>query len=201
MIELPTTPGGWPVICADPATDFAAGKKGRPQHYPRMTDHEIASLPVADIAAKDAILLVWVTSPKLYRSPGSRKNLTPQEIAAKWGFRFSGRAFIWVKTHLVMGRSADPLFIHRNSLHMGQGFTTRKNAEDVLLFKRGKPKRLSGSVHEIIISPRREHSRKPQDFYDRVEQYADGPYLDLFSRVERPGWTVWGNETTKFNEG
>ena len=197
-MELPRIDGGWPVIVADPATDFSAGKKGRPQHYPRMTDHEIAALPVKDVAADDCLLLLWVTSPKLYRSKGSKKNLTPQEIAAAWGFRYSGRAFIWVKTHMVMGRSGDPLFIHANSLHMGQGFTTRKNAEDCLIFKRGRPKRLSASVHEIIIAPRREHSRKPEEFYARIERYAAGPFLEMFSRQERPGWTVWGTETDYF---
>lgn len=199
MIELPTTPGGFQLIAADPATDFSAGKKGRPQHYSRMSDHEIAGLPVRHIAADDCHLMIWVTSPKLYRSKGSKKNLTPQEIAEAWGFRFSGRAFIWIKTHLVMGRAGDPLFIHSDSLHKGMGYTTRKNAEDVLLFKRGKPKRLSNSVHEIIIAPRRAHSQKPDEFYRRTEQYCAGPRLEMFARETRPGWTVWGNETTKFN--
>jgi N6-adenosine-specific RNA methylase IME4 len=200
MIPLPSVSGGFKVIVADPATDFAAGKKGRPQHYPRMSDHEIAALPVRDIAAEDCHLFLWVTSPKLYRAPGSKILLTPQEIAAAWGFRFSGRAFVWVKTHAVLARAGDPMFVHKSSFHMGQGFTTRKNVEDVLLFKRGRPKRLSASIHEVIVAPRRQHSRKPDEFYERVERYADGPRLEMFARQSRPGWTTWGSEATYFDE-
>ena len=199
MIPLPTVPGGFALIAADPATDFAAGKKGRPQHYDRMTDHEIAALPVKDVAAPDSWLMLWVTSPKLYRAPGSKTTLTPQEIAESWGFRFSGRAFVWIKTHLAMGRSGEPMLIHTSSLHKGMGYTTRKNAEDVLLFRRGKPERVSKSVHEIIIAPRREHSRKPEEFYRRAEAYCPGPRLEMFARESRPEWRTWGLEQTKFD--
>ena len=199
MIPLPTTPGGFRCIVADPATDFAAGKKGRPQHYPRMTDHEIAALPVKQVAADDCWLMLWVTSPKLYRPSGSKKMLTPQEIAEAWGFKWSGRAFVWVKLHARFGRGGTPLFLARDSFHKGQGFTTRKNAEDVLLFRRGKPKRIGKSVDEIIIDARREHSRKPDEFYNRVERYCDGPYLEMFARQSRENWTTWGNEATMFD--
>ena len=200
MIPFPTVPGGFKIIAADPATGFAAGTKGRPQHYPRMTDSEIAALPVRDVAADDCWLFLWVTSPKLYRERGSKQNLTPQEIAEAWGFRFSGRAFVWIKTHRRFGRGADPLFLHADSFHKGMGYTTRKNAEDVLLFRRGKPERVSKSVHEIIIAPIREHSRKPEQFYERVEAYCPGPRLEMFARESRPGWMAWGNEAQKFDE-
>ncbi|KLK91402.1 hypothetical protein AA309_20080 [Microvirga vignae] len=187
------------LIMADPATRFAAGTKGRPQHYPRMSDHEIAALPVGDLAHPDGCwLLLWVTSPKLYRPKGARTKLSPQEIAAAWGFRYSGRAFVWVKTERA---ECDPLVVFpRGGLFMGQGYTTRKNAEDCLLFRKGSPKRKSASVHEVILSPVREHSRKPDEAYRRAMQYADGPHLELFSRESRAGWTTWGNEATKFDE-
>lgn len=187
---LPTTPGGFRAILADPATRFVAGTKGRPQHYGRLTDIEIAALPVSSIAADDAFLFLWVTSPKIYRASGSKKILTPQEIAEAWGFRWSGRAFVWVKT-----LRCDP-----NRLHKGMGYTTRKNAEDVLLFRRGRPQRIDKNVGEIIISPIREHSRKPDEVYARIERYAAGPYLELFGRQSRPNWTVYGNEATKFDK-
>ncbi len=201
MTPLPTTPGGFKLIVADPPTDFRAGKKGRPQHYGRMTDHEIAALPVESVAAPDCWLMMWVTSPKLYRAPGSKTLLTAQEIAAAWGFDFSGRAFVWVKTHPSMARGGEPLFVHRHSLHKGMGYTTRKNAEDVLLFKRGRPPRVSHSVEEIIIAPRREHSRKPDEFYRRaIALVGDVPRLELFARESRFGFVPWGNEATKFDE-
>lgn len=200
-MELPTVPGGFRVVCADPATRFICGAKTRPGHYGRMKDHAIAALPVKSVVADDALLFLWVTSPKLYRAPGSRMNLTPQEIAEAWGFRFSGRAFVWIKTHRRFNSGAEPLFFPRDSFHMGTGYTTRKNAEDVLLFRRGRPKRLSRNTHELIVSPVREHSRKPDIFFQLVEKYASGPYLELFARQSRPGWSTWGDEATKFNGG
>jgi N6-adenosine-specific RNA methylase IME4 len=82
---------------------------------------------------------------------------------------------------------------------MGGGFTTRKNAEFCLIGKRGKSVRRSASVHEVIIEPRREHSRKPEKFYDRIQQYSEGPRLELFGRQSRPGFDVWGDESDLFD--
>lgn len=200
MIPIPKIEGGYRCIVADPATDFAAGKKGRPQHYDRMTDHEIGALPVRDVAADDCWLFLWVTSPKLYRPLRSKSTSTPQEIAAAWGFRFSGRAFILLKTHKRFARGGQPFLLPTDSFHRGMGYTTRKNAEDVLLFRRGKPERTSKSVEEIIIAPLRENSRKPDEFYQRVERYCDGPRLELFARQKRDGWACWGDEAGKFDE-
>ena len=81
---------------------------------------------------------------------------------------------------------------------MGGGFTTRKNAEFVLIGKRGRSVRQDAGVHEVIIEPRRQHSRKPEGFYERVERYTTGPRLELFGRTERAGWTVRGDEVGKF---
>ena len=78
------------------------------------------------------------------------------------------------------------------------GHTTRQNAEYVVLGRRGKPRRLRKDVHQLIIQPRREHSRKPDELYARVERYCTGPYLELFARQRRPGWDCWGNEIDKF---
>ena len=60
--------------------------------------------------------------------------------------------------------------------------------------------RIAKNVRELILAPRREHSRKPDEFYSRVEAYCAGPYLELFAREQRSGWSSWGNETTKFRE-
>ena len=86
-------------------------------------------------------------------------------------------------------------------LHTGTGFTTRKNAEYVVLCKRVKRLRRDAGVHEIIVTPRREHSRKPDELYHRIERYVggEGPFLKLFARQSRPGWTTWGLEKNKFD--
>jgi len=200
MTALPSIPGGYRLIVADPATDFCAGKEGRPQHYDRMTDHEIAALPVKDIAADDCWLMLWATSCKTFRPRGSKKMLRPDEIAEAWGFRYSARAFIWIKTHRRFANGAEPMLIHKDSFHKGMGFTTRKNVEDVWLFRRGKPARASKSVSEVIVSPLREHSRKPDEFYTRAVEFAgDVPRLEMFARESRAGWAAWGDESTLFD--
>jgi N6-adenosine-specific RNA methylase IME4 len=109
-------------------------------------------------------------------------------------------AFTWVK----LRRSYDSRQLRlvataEHDLHVGLGFTTRKNAEFCLLARRGNAKRIAKNVREIILSPVREHSRKPDEAYERVRNYCEGPYLDLFSREDREGWTTWGNETGKLN--
>ena len=62
----------------------------------------------------------------------------------------------------------------------------------------GSPKRLARDVRELLITPVREHSRKPDELYAEVERYAAGPYLELNARTKRPGWDSWGNEAGKF---
>jgi N6-adenosine-specific RNA methylase IME4 len=65
---------------------------------------------------------------------------------------------------------------------------------------RGKPKRIARDVRELVIAPRREHSRKPDEVAAGTERLVAGPYLELFARETRPGWTSWGNEVTKFDQ-
>jgi N6-adenosine-specific RNA methylase IME4 len=83
---------------------------------------------------------------------------------------------------------------------MSTGYWTRANPELCLLFTRGQPKRLSTSVRKLIIAPRREHSRKPEEIRTRAQKLTSGPYIELFARQPAPGWDAWGNETAKFQE-
>ena len=78
---------------------------------------------------------------------------------------------------------------------MGMGHKTRANAEVVLLGTRGKPKRKSASVRQIIDSIPREHSRKPDEIYERIEKLMGKNVLkiELFARHRRKGWKSWGN--------
>jgi N6-adenosine-specific RNA methylase IME4 len=185
-------------VLIDAPTAFLAGTKRRPQHYRRMSDREIAALPVADLLHPDgAWIFLWVTSPKLYPSSRSGRLLSPAEIVRPWGAQYSGRAFVWVK----IKRSAANRFsfgMTADSLHVGMGYTTRKNAEDCLLFRVGSPKRLARDVREIILAPVREHSRKPDEVIERIERFCAGPRVELFSRQARPGWHSWGDEVAKY---
>lgn len=78
---------------------------------------------------------------------------------------------------------------------MGLGNWTRSNSEICLLAVKGKPKRVSASVHSVILSPIQQHSRKPAEARDRiVELMGDLPRIELFARETAPGWDSWGNE-------
>lgn len=185
------------VIYADPPwffrtrTDFVSDRDAR-NHYRVMGPNEIAALPVKSILAADAHLFLWVTGPCL--------PLAFDAIKA-WGFRYSGVAFTWIK----LKRSHDPLQLRvlptaESDLFVGLGFTTRKNAEFCLIARRGSAKRVAKDVREVILSPVREHSRKPDEARLRIERYV-GPgrvMAELFARTTPAGWLAFGNETEKF---
>jgi len=102
-----------------------------------------------------------------------------------WGFRPTAMGFVLIKLRPL----ADPANFTLADLHTGTGFTTRKNAEYVVLCKRGKSLRRDAGAHEIIVTPRREHSRKPDELYHRIERYVggEGPFLELFCKAI-PTW-------------
>jgi N6-adenosine-specific RNA methylase IME4 len=150
-----------------------------------MTDAELAALPVRDLLHPEgAWVFMWVTSPKVQSA---------FKIARHWGLKYSGRAFVWIKLHRRLASRITPVFGPAD-LHRGLAYTTGKNAEDCLLFRIGHPVRKSAGVHEVIIAPRREHSRKPDEAVRRIERYCDGPRIELFARQTRDGWTSWGNQ-------
>jgi N6-adenosine-specific RNA methylase IME4 len=85
---------------------------------------------------------------------------------------------------------------------MSTGYYTRANCEMCLLgTRKKKPKRINRDVRKLIVSPRREHSRKPEQAYTRIERLFDGPYLEMFSRSSRDNWQSWGNQTGLFDQG
>ena len=81
------------------------------------------------------------------------------------------------------------------------GFWTRANPELCLLATRGKPQRRATDVAKLLIEARREHSRKPDETYERIERLVDGPYLELFARASQPGWDRLGNQAGLFDQG
>ena len=155
-----------------------------------MSLADIKALPVAASAAKDCVLLMWAVDPMI-----------PEALAvgASWGFKFKTVGLVWVKERRATSTRgsafADP---DEQRFPMGTGYWTRANPELCLLFTRGHPKRLSANVRKLMIAARREHSRKPDEQYDRIARLVDGPYLELFARKQRKNWRVAGNETDKF---
>ena len=143
--------------------------------YKCMDKLSIGNLPINEIADKDCILFLWVTMPSLIEGLA---------LIEKWGFKYKTVAFTWVKKN----KKADSLF-------WGMGFWTRANTELCLLATKGSPKRVSASVHSVIYSPIREHSRKPDEARDKIVQLmGDIPRIELFARQKVEGWDCWGDE-------
>lgn len=177
LLQTPRPTGGFRCILADPPWRFQTfGGQGAvftlgDQPYPTMTREALMRLPVAHMAARDCILLMWVIDSHLVQA---------LELGAAWGFEYKTRGLTWDK-----GR-------------ISGGFYFRRESEIQLLFTRGRPGRLSAGVGDMIRSKPREHSRKPDEQYAKIERMARGPYLELFARTTAPGWTCWGNEVDLF---
>lgn len=168
------------------------GEQRSPEkHYDTMTLEEIAALPVAEYAADDAFLLFWVTGPHL-----AKGNHVP--IMRAWGFEPTAIWGVWIKPNAKRFRQGW-MFFDDFSFFVGMGYTTRQNAEYVVIGRRGKPQRLSKSIRQVIADPRREHSRKPETFFANAEKFCAGPRLELFARERREGWVTVGNEVGKFD--
>lgn len=166
-------------ILADPPWKFltrSAAGEGRSAnlHYKTEFADEIKAMPVADLAAKDCVLFMWMV------------DWCPQDaldLIAAWGFEHKTTAFTWAK----QTKSGE-------GWHMGQGYWTRSNPEACWLATRGNPKCLYHDVRQLIVHPVMEHSRKPAEIHDRIERLVAGPYLELYARREVEGWRTWGNE-------
>jgi N6-adenosine-specific RNA methylase IME4 len=177
------------IIYADPPWHYAARNTGTvfgggvTDKYPTMKIPEICALPVTNMVADDSVLLLWTTMPYLNSS---------FDVINSWGFKYVTMAFTWVKTNPKAG-----------TVFKGVGNYTKSNAELCLLAKRGNGlKRVNRDVAQIIMEPRREHSRKPDRVRDDIVRlFGDRPRLEMFARTQTPGWAVWGNQTNKFTSG
>lgn len=185
------------VLC-DPPWHFksytaAVSPRAAGHHYRTLSVDDLCLLPVSRYAAKNAHLFLWTTGPFLPQA---------MRVIDAWGFRYSGVAFTWIK----LKRSYDPQQLRclptaESDLHVGLGFTTRKNAEFCLLARRGNARRAAKNVREVILAPVREHSRKPDEAHERIERYCDGPRLELFARARRKGWACRGDQVGRFTNG
>jgi N6-adenosine-specific RNA methylase IME4 len=187
----PLEKGKYGAILADPPWRFEAwsGKgtaRAADNHYRTMTTPEMAALPVADLAATDCVLFMWACWPTLEDALC---------LVKSWGFTYKTCGFDWLKADNTQAH----FFQEEIPAQVGMGYWTRANSEPCLLATRGKPKRLNADVRQGIIAPRREHSRKPDGIHERIERLVAGPYVELFARETRQGWSSWGNEVGKFD--
>lgn len=144
--------------------------------YPAMSLVDIESLPVDDLASRDACLFLWTTNSFL------REGL---DVMDAWGFTYK-TTITWVKT-----KKDDP-----DTPSMKQGWWFRGATEHCLFGVRGKVRRQSTTAHPTaLLLPRiRQHSRKPDELYPVIEEMCPGPYLEMFARRPREGWDSWGNQ-------
>lgn len=170
-------------IIADPAWQYRnSGVEGAAEgEYPTMTIEAIRALPVSDLAAPDAILLLWATWPLLVEAI----NLVPA-----WRFQYV-TGMPWVKLDGAPARNFAGEY--RYKPQYGTGFWVRGCTEPILICKRGKVE--PGAMRHFcgIVSDNFGHSRKPENLYQYAEAHA-GPYLEMFARRQRKGWDTWGNQ-------
>lgn len=165
------------IIYLDPPWHYndkaSAGKRGAEHKYPVMKQTDLANLPINDIADEDCAMFLWVTMPKLNEV---------FELIEKWGFTYKTVAFTWVKQSKT-----------GKALHWGMGNWTRANAELCLLAIKGKPTRISASVHSVVFTPVEGHSKKPNEVRNRIVQLCgDLPRVELFARERVDGWDSFG---------
>ncbi len=181
LVRAGITKQTFDVILADPPWHFkvwneeSGSGRSASKHYPVMSIEEICALPVNELRAGNCALFLWATWPTIFR-------YVPVVLKA-WGFIYRTKAFTWVKT------------TKNGNLAMGTGYYTRANDEPCLLAVRGSMPVADRGVLGTFLSPRREHSRKPDEQYEMIERlYPDRNYLELFAREKREGWSAWGNE-------
>jgi N6-adenosine-specific RNA methylase IME4 len=164
-----------------------------------LSIEEICALPLEVLAADNCALFMWVTWPLAMRW---------KEVVDALGFTYAGLAWEWIKFNPKTGKYA-----------FGGGYGTRKNVEPCILCTRGDPQLrkpitsdmlgpavvpsnvrsmrdfIEAMPLDTLRAPRRLHSEKPDEQYDRIETMFDGPYVELFSRKgDRPGWVSWGDQ-------
>jgi len=168
----------WHYAARNTATTFGGGVTDK---YPTMPLEDICALPVKDWVSDDAVLFIWCTMPYLMRA---------NQVITSWGFEYVTCAFTWVKTNPRAG-----------TIFKGVGNYTKHNAELCLLARRGNTlPRANRDVAQIIMEPRREHSRKPDRVRDDIVRlFGDIPRLEMFARTSTPGWDCWGNDVNKFD--
>jgi N6-adenosine-specific RNA methylase IME4 len=183
------------VIYIDPPWEFRVYSKatgsGRSaeSHYKTQATDWLTDLRVGALADDDCVMLMWVTWPTL---------MDAFKLATAWGFEYKTCGFLWSKlTKRWYSRLPKLIFggaeAFQRLFFFGMGYWTRANTEPCLLFTKGSPKRLSRKVRQFIASPIREHSRKPDEIYGRIEEMFEGPYLEVFARQAQPGWIAIGD--------
>ena len=169
------------IVYADPPWDYkgqlqhagpgSGDSGGAIRHYPTVTLNGLKQLPVSEIADEDCLLFLWSTSPHLDQAI---------ELGKAWGFAWATVAFVWDKQRV------------------NPGFYTMSQCELCLVFKRGRIPRPRGArnVRQLVTSPRRRHSAKPDEVRTRIEaMFPTQPKIELFAREQYNEWDSWPQQS------
>src|ERR1044072_9142123 len=163
LSELPGLAGRrYKVIYCDPPWRFVTYSetnqtRGARNHYGIMNLDDIMRMPIGAHAADDCVLLMWAIDPLLDRA---------FEVIRAFGFTYKTVGFYWIKQNMKTP-----------GWFTGLGYWTRGCPEQCLLATRGHPKRKAKDVKRLVVSPRREHSRKTDEVIERIERLLYGPFL------------------------
>lgn len=185
IIDIFNTDKKYDLIYADPPWEYRqSGSKTNSrgmakQHYKTMPTDEICKLPIRQICKDTSVCFMWATFPNIAEAI---------KVMKSWGFTYKTAAFVWIKKN----KKSDSLF-------WGMGAYTRANAEVCLIgiSKNTKAKQCvkSHAVHQIVMSPVREHSQKPDVIRDKItELLGNISRIELFAREQINGWDCWGDE-------
>lgn len=194
------------MIYCDPPWQYSnkASRGAAVNHYPTMSLTELTRLPIQDIAADDAILVMWYTG---------NFALEAIKLAEAWGFDVrTMKGFTWVKLNQLAEKHitktlrerqelgpldySDFIYLLNEQTRMNGGNYTRANTEDALIAVRGKGlERLDAAVKQVVYAPLSKHSEKPPEVRRRLNRlYGEVRRIELFARANLVDWDTWGNE-------
>ena len=170
------------IIYADPPYSYRDKRDKHPRlcggasvHYNTMNLEDIKNLPVNKITDKNCMLFLWTTFPNLQEG---------LDVVKAWGFDYRTLGFSWIKLNKKNGK---PFF--------GIGYYTKSNCECCLIGVKGKPIVASNFVSSVVMSPREQHSKKPNIVREKiVELCGDVPRIELFARERYDKWDCWGDD-------
>jgi N6-adenosine-specific RNA methylase IME4 len=177
------------VVVADPPWMYSGqqDKWGAAAKFYDLIDNEtLKTMPVPDLMHKNSILFLWTTSPRLD---------VAIDLIRHWGLTYRGIAFVWVKTRKdgktpIGAQGVRPSIVKPTAEYV---LTASKQAN-------GRPLKLADeSIQNIVLAPKREHSRKPDEVNERIDlMYPGSSKIELFARRQWSDWDTWGNELEKF---
>ena len=140
------------------------------EHYESLSIADLAALPVGNLCS--GYLFLWSSGPWL---PDGLS------LIRAWGFDYI-TAIHWLKRN------------PSGKIPYGPGYWYRAAVETILVARKPGTKAIRTHERNVFEAPRGKHSAKPEEFQDHIERHFPGPYVELFARRDRPGWTCLGDE-------